>query len=62
MRSLVAKSGKVLRVLGMPALKEWQEMVLTPGLHMSFRRSARTLFRCAVVRFFPDANLSLMQT
>ena len=52
-RSLVARSGKRLRVLGMPALKEWQEMELIPGVQMSARRWERVILNWAIVRFLP---------
>lgn len=57
MRSLVASSGKVLTVLGIPARKEWQEMVLLPGVQISDNRLARTLLKCVGVKLAPDLNL-----
>jgi hypothetical protein len=56
MRSLVAKSGKVLTILGIPDLNEWHVMVLFPGEHKSDKRFARTLLKCAVVKFAQDLN------
>jgi hypothetical protein len=53
----VARSGKRLRVLGMPGRKEWQEMEFTPGEQMSESNSASILLKRMVVRFEALGNL-----
>jgi len=45
-------------VLGIPALKEWQVILLIPGWHMSDKSSESTLLKCDIVKFFPDPNLN----
>jgi hypothetical protein len=54
--SLEARSGNKLRVLGIPARKEWQDTVSTPGIHMSLKSPASSLLKCDFVRFEPDAK------
>ena len=44
-KSLVANSGKRLKVLGIPARKEWQEIESTPGTQMSASIVASTLLK-----------------
>jgi len=53
MSSEDANSGNLLRTLGTPALKEWQEMEFLPGSQMSENRDWRMLFSFFVVRNFP---------
>ena len=44
-------------MLGMPALKLWQDMESFPSTQRSERSEARVLFMMAHVRFFPELNL-----
>jgi hypothetical protein len=45
------------RMLGIPALKLWHDIVSRPGTQKSGSRSARVLFMMEHVRFFPELNL-----
>ena len=44
-------------MLGIPALKEWQEIESIPGLQMSTSSFDRILFNLGGVRYDPEANL-----
>jgi hypothetical protein len=56
MWSLVARSGKRLRVLGIPGRKEWQEIEFVPGEQISESSWARSVLKREVVRFVPEGR------